>query len=95
MTEKLKMEQSPLSVMTEKIREICPSAVTRDGKIDFEVLKSNLATLKSTNLHGLVKMRPRLRQIVQFVKHFAQLLKILETGTRPRIYTLKGTTLMP
>ena len=44
MTEKLKFEQAPLSVMAEKIKEMCPSAVTRDGKIDFEVLKSNLAT---------------------------------------------------
>lgn len=44
MIEKLKMEQSPLSEVVEKIREICPSAVTRDGKIDFDVLKTSLAT---------------------------------------------------
>lgn len=44
MTEKLKMEQNPLSVAVEKIKEICPAAVTRDGKIDFEELKTSLAT---------------------------------------------------
>mgnify|MGYP003290160799 CR=1 FL=1 len=38
MIEKLKMEQNPLSETVEKIREICPAAVTRDGKIDFEEL---------------------------------------------------------
>ncbi|MBQ7289711.1 MAG: site-specific DNA-methyltransferase [Alphaproteobacteria bacterium] len=44
MTEKLKKEQNPLSVAVEKIKEICPAAVTRDGKIDFEELKTSLAT---------------------------------------------------
>ena len=44
MIEKLKMEQNPLSETVEKIREICPAAVTRDGKIDFEELKTSLAT---------------------------------------------------
>lgn len=44
MIEKLKMEQSPLSATVEKIKEICPSAVTRDGKIDFDALKTSLAT---------------------------------------------------
>lgn len=44
MIEKLKMEQNPLSETVEKIREICPAVVTRDGKIDFEELKTSLAT---------------------------------------------------
>ncbi|MBO4582655.1 MAG: site-specific DNA-methyltransferase [Alphaproteobacteria bacterium] len=42
MTEKLKMEQNPLSATVEKIKEICPGAVTREGKIDFEELKTAL-----------------------------------------------------
>lgn len=42
MTEKLKMEQNPLSATAEKIKEICPGAVTREGKIDFEELKAAL-----------------------------------------------------
>ena len=42
MTEKLKMEQNPLSATVEKIKEICPGAVTREGKIDFEELKATL-----------------------------------------------------
>ncbi len=42
MTEKLKMEQNPLSVAVEKIKEFCPGAVTREGKIDFEELKAAL-----------------------------------------------------
>lgn len=42
MTEKLKMEQNPLSVTVEKIKEICPAAVTSEGKIDFEELKTAL-----------------------------------------------------
>ena len=42
MTEKLKMEQNPLSVAVEKIKEICPAAVTSEGKIDFEELKTAL-----------------------------------------------------
>ena len=44
MIEKLELEQNPLSETVEKIREICPAAVTRDGKIDFEELKTSLAT---------------------------------------------------
>ena len=44
MIEKLELEQNPLSGTVEKIREICPAAVTRDGKIDFEELKTSLAT---------------------------------------------------
>lgn len=44
MIEKLELEQNPLSETVEKIREICPAAVTRDGKIDFEELKTALAT---------------------------------------------------
>lgn len=44
MIEKLKKEQNPLSETVEKIREICPAAVTRDGKVDFEELKTSLAT---------------------------------------------------
>lgn len=43
MTEKLKMEQNPLSVTVEKIKEICPAAVTSEGKIDFEELKTALS----------------------------------------------------
>lgn len=43
MTEKLKMEQNPLSVAVEKIKEICPAAVTSEGKIDFEYLKTALS----------------------------------------------------
>jgi adenine-specific DNA-methyltransferase len=43
MTEKLKMEQNPLSATVEKIKEICPGAVTREGKIDFEELKTALS----------------------------------------------------
>ena len=42
MIEKLKMEQNPLSVTVEKIKEICPAAVTSEGKIDFEELKTAL-----------------------------------------------------
>lgn len=42
MTEKLKMEQNPLSATVEKIKEICPAAVTSEGKIDFEELKTAL-----------------------------------------------------
>ncbi len=44
MIEKLELEQNPLSETVEKIREICPAAVTRDGKIDFDELKTSLAT---------------------------------------------------
>ena len=44
MIEKLELEQNPMSGTVEKIREICPAAVTRDGKIDFEELKTSLAT---------------------------------------------------
>lgn len=43
MTEKLKMEQNPLSVTVEKIKEICSAAVTSEGKIDFEELKTALS----------------------------------------------------
>lgn len=43
MTEKLKMEQNPLSATVEKIKEICPAAVTSEGKIDFEELKTALS----------------------------------------------------
>lgn len=43
MIEKLKMEQSPLSETVEKIKEICPAAVTSEGKIDFEELKTALS----------------------------------------------------
>ena len=43
MIEKLKMEQNPLSVTVEKIKEICPAAVTSEGKIDFEELKTALS----------------------------------------------------
>ncbi len=42
MIEKLKMEQNPLSATVEKIKEICPGAITSDGKIDFEQLKTAL-----------------------------------------------------
>ena len=43
MTEKLKMEQNPLSATVERIKEICPAAVTSEGKIDFEELKTALS----------------------------------------------------
>ncbi len=44
MIEKLKLEQNPLSATVEKIKEFCPAAVTGDGKIDFDALKTALGT---------------------------------------------------
>lgn len=43
MTEKLKMEQDPMSPVLETIKQVCPAAVNDNGTIDFDVLKSELS----------------------------------------------------
>lgn len=43
MTEKLKMEQNPMSPVLETIKQVCPGAVNDNGTIDFDVLKSELS----------------------------------------------------
>lgn len=100
MTEKLKMEQNPLSATVERIKEICPAAVTSEGKIDFEELKTALSddvaadAIESMNLHGLVKIRPRPRQIVQFVKPCVRSWRIPRIGIQQKICISKVTTWM-
>ena len=44
MTTKLKMEQAPLTDAVAKLKEICPSAVTSEGKVDIEQLKTFFGT---------------------------------------------------
>lgn len=51
MPEKLKMEFDPMSTIVEKIKEICPSAVTESGKIDFDALKQDLSDEIADDTH--------------------------------------------
>ena len=44
MATKLKMEQAPLKDAVAKLKDICPSAVTSEGKVDIEQLKTFFGT---------------------------------------------------